>query len=171
LPDTLGLGEIRQVLQSLLREQVSIRDLPTILEALADQVRIRRDLPGLVEAARHALGRSLVEPYVHEGRLQALVLHPETEQALYGLLAHADPQGPPPVPPDQAQRLWTAVQQALDRVRSTAPNPVLLCGTGVRFAMRQLLERPFPRLPVIAYTECPPDLTTEAVAVIQAPFS
>ena len=171
LPDTLGLGEIRQVLQSLLREQVSIRDLPTILEALADQVRIRRDLPGLVEAARHALGRSLVEPYVHEGRLQALVLHPETEQALYGLLAHADPQGPPPVPPDQAQRLWTAVQQALDRVRSTAPNPVVLCGTGVRFAMRQLLERPFPRLPVIAYTECPPDLTTEAVAVIQAPFS
>lgn len=168
LPDTLSLGEIRQVLQQLLREQVSIRDLPTILEALADQVRVRRDVPGLVEAARHALGRSLVEPYVRQGRLTALVLDPATEQTLHRLLMSADPAGPPPVLPDRAQQLWASVQTALETAGVQGTKPVLLCGAGVRSALRQLVERPFPRLPVIAYTECPPDLAVDTAALVAA---
>ncbi|MGC8489928.1 MAG: FHIPEP family type III secretion protein, partial [Clostridia bacterium] len=166
VPDTLTLGDIQQVLQHLLRERVSVRDLPAILEALSDQARTRKDLPGLVQAARHALSGQITEAYVHEGRLPALVLDSAAERDLHGLLGTVDPEGIPPIKPEQAQAIWEAVRRARDQA-GPGRRPVLLCGGAIRFALRRLLERTFPDLPVLAYTECSPDVTVDSLGVVR----
>ncbi len=68
VPRVLSLGEAQKVLQQLLREQVSIRDLPTILETLLDAAAVNRNLVPLVEAVRQALGRAVIEPLLAAGR-------------------------------------------------------------------------------------------------------
>src|SRR3712207_3500262 len=83
VPDILSLGEIQRVLQALLRESVSIRDLGAIVESIGDKARLTRDPAMLAEYARQALGRSIVAPYLdQEGILRAIALDPALEQAL-----------------------------------------------------------------------------------------
>lgn len=170
IPDTLSLGEIQQVLQHLLRERVSIRDLSTILEALSDRARRRRDLPSLVDAARHALGGQIAEPLLEDGHLPAIVLdQPTMEADLHRRLMAADPDGAlPPVEPEVVQRLWEAVRAALKQAGWPKRRPAILCGSAIRFPLRQLLERTFPDLPVLAYTECSPGAATiDTLAVVR----
>ena len=171
IPDTLSLGEIQQVLQHLLREQVSIRDLPTILEALSDRARRRKDIAGLVEAARHALGGQIVEPFVRDGHLAAIVLDQQTVEAqLHELLTGVDPDAIPPVDPETTQRLWTGIRAALQQANYPKQRPVLLCGTAIRFSLARLLERVFPALPVLAFTECMSTVASvDTLAVVHWP--
>ncbi|MCY0880346.1 MAG: FHIPEP family type III secretion protein, partial [Firmicutes bacterium] len=116
LPDVLSIGEIQQVLQHLLREGVTIRDLPTILEALADRARASRAVVDLTEAARQALGRTIVQPYLsHDGRLHVIVLAPATEQWLAAHRVMTDTGPVLSIPPEVAQtwlgQLRAAVSQ------------------------------------------------------------
>ena len=83
VPDVLSLGEVQRVLQSLLREGVSIRDLGSILEAIGDKARLTRDPAMLAEYARQALGRTITAPFLdHEGTLRVIALDPQLEQAM-----------------------------------------------------------------------------------------
>src|ERR1700749_3940719 len=92
VPDVLSLGEVQRVLQALLREGVSIRDLGSILEAIGDKARLTRDPAMLSEYARQALGRTIVAPFLdHEGNLRVIALDPSLEQSMAeALLQTAD---------------------------------------------------------------------------------
>lgn len=158
IPDLLSLGEVQQVLQQLLREDVSLRNLPAILETLADRARATRAVDQLTDAVRQALARSLVEPYLYQGQLWAWVLAPGLEGRLLESLVET-PSGPvlAPAPPEVAQQLFARLQASLQQAPAGVP-VVLLASPGLRYGLRRLIERPFPRLPVLASTECPPDL-------------
>src|ERR1044072_8794165 len=83
VPDVLSLGEVQRVLQALLREAVSIRDLGSVLEAIGDKARLTRDPAMLAEYARQALGRTITAPFLdHEGTLRVIALDPSLEQAM-----------------------------------------------------------------------------------------
>src|SRR5208282_4399978 len=83
VPKLMTLGEVQRVLQQLLREQVSIRDLGTILETLVESAAISKNVVALVEACRQALGRSLIKPLLDEqGTLKVVTLDPRIEEEL-----------------------------------------------------------------------------------------
>lgn len=165
VPDLLSLGEVQQVLQQLLREDVSIRDLPTILEALADRARATRDVDHLTEAARMAINRALVEPYLDEGVLPAITLAPTTEQQLAQALTPLDTGGHTlALAPEDATRWMERLKHLID---GRDPHKVvLLTAPLLRYHVRRFLERAFPGLPVMSYNELPAEQPIRTVGQV-----
>jgi flagellar biosynthesis protein FlhA len=168
IPKLMSLGEVQKVLQQLLREQVSIRDLGSILEALVDAATTNKNPIALVEAARHALGRALVRPLLDaKGELKVVTLDIAIEEEC---MRAANLQG--------GQMLSGGLQvsvarKVLDSLRAMfgegvgdAP-PVLLCASPGRFYLKRLMEPFLPKIVVIAPTEIPPMTLVQSVGVVR----
>ena len=168
VPKTLSLGEVQKVLQQLLREQVSIRDLPTILETLLDASAASKHPVLLVEAARQALGRALVRPLLSDdGGLRVLTLDHNIEEELSRAF---NPQMPPAtstgLQPSFVRRILDGLRQlAGDQVAQTAP--ILLCSTPARFHLRRLLEPFLPKVVVLSPLEIPPMVPVQSLGTVR----
>jgi flagellar biosynthesis protein FlhA len=162
VPNVLTLGEVQRVLQNLLRERVSIRDLVTILEAVADQARLTRDPDQLAEAARQALSRQITNQYLgDDGRLAVMTLGPDWQQTLAQNVVQTE-RGPNiHLEPTLAQRLLTRLREAMERMAAAGRQPVLLCPARLRLPLRRFAELALPSLVVLAYGEVSPN--TEVV--------
>ncbi|MDN5361802.1 MAG: flagellar biosynthesis protein FlhA [Moorella sp. (in: firmicutes)] len=166
VPDLLTVGEVQKVLAGLLQEQVPIRDLVTILEALADAARSSRDLDFLVGAARQALKRTISRQYAPDGKLVALTLHPQLEQKISEAIQPTSQGGFPALAPEEVRDLLGRLGQAVEKAALGGGQPVLLCSARVRLPLRRLLQRSFPHLAVLAYNELEPGLEVEAVEAV-----
>jgi flagellar biosynthesis protein FlhA len=168
IPKVMTLGEVQKVLQQLLREQVSIRDLGTILETLVDMAPANKNPVLLVEGVRHALGRALVRPLLDEhGELKVVTLDRSIEEECSRALT-----------PQPATVTTTALQpntarRVLDGLRSlfgdqvvNAP-PVLLCSSPGRFHLRRILEPFFPKIVVLAPSEIPPLIPVQSIGAVR----
>jgi flagellar biosynthesis protein FlhA len=168
VPKILTLGEVERVLQQLLRERVSIRDLGTILEALVETAPQSRGLAQLVEAARQSLGRRLTQPLLEaDGTLRVLALESALEAELMTLVS-----------PDRSLRQLTSggntpilkrISDSLKNLIGAAPasaQPVLLCSSPARYHLKRWLEPAFPRLLVLAPAEIPPEVPVRAVGMV-----
>jgi len=169
VPKVLSLGETQKVLQQLLRERVSIRDLGTILEALVDAAAQNRGLPALVEAARQALGRRLTQPLVDpDGTLRVFALEPALEEELLALVSpEASARLLTSGPATPVLRRITDSLKTLMGAASGTAQPVLLCSSPARYHLRRWLEPVLPRLTVIAPGEIPPEMPVRAVGVVR----
>ena len=168
VPKILSLGEAQKVLQQLLREQVSIRDLSTILETLLDTSTTSKNPVLMVEAARQALGRALVRPLLSDdGGLRVLTLDHSIEEELSRAF---NPQAPPAsgsgLQPSFVRRILDGLRQlAGDQVAQTAP--ILLCATPARFHLRRLLEPFLPKVVVLSPLEIPPMVSVQSLGVVR----
>jgi flagellar biosynthesis protein FlhA len=168
VPKTLSLGEVQKVLQQLLREQVSIRDIGTILETLVDTAPVNKSLTGMVEACRQALGRRLVRPLLDaEGSLPVLLLEPSLEEELLGMFSGEsrllrDGQRSTPL----LKRVVGSLKQ-LTGGHSAAALPVLLCPSPARYHLRRWLEPLLPRITVISPAEIPAEIRLRAAGTVQ----
>jgi len=154
-PKLMSLGEVQKVLQQLLREQVSIRDLGTILETLVETAGINKNPVILVEAARHALGRALIRPLLDErGRLKVVTLDSAIEEE-YVRSSTQNAQGGGALQVSLARRVLDGLRAMLGDNVTMAP-PVLLCSSPGRFYLRRHLEPFIPRVVVISPSEIPP---------------
>jgi flagellar biosynthesis protein FlhA len=169
VPDILSLGEIQRVLQSLLREGISIRDLGTIVEAVGDKARLTRDPALLAEYARQALGRSIIAPYLDAERtLRAISLDPSLEQEVSEAIAQTSDGEYLVMEPTRAQALVTALTGQMDHAAAVGGRPVLLCSARIRRHLRRLCEQSLPQLPVCSYNEILPGIRVETVGVVDA---
>ncbi|MFT4111564.1 flagellar biosynthesis protein FlhA [Silvibacterium sp.] len=169
VPKVLTLGEVQRVLQQLLREQVSIRELGTILEALLEAAPANKSLPVLVEAARRALGRRILQPLLDaDGTLRVLTLDPAIEDELPALLQGEAAQRTSVDGRLAAslRRLSDSVKQLIGPPAASAP-PVLLCPSPARFYLRRWLEPVQPRLAVVAPSEIPPDVRLRPMGLVR----
>jgi flagellar biosynthesis protein FlhA len=169
VPDTLTVGEVQRVLQALLSEGVSIRDLGTILEAIGDRARQGvRETAALAEYARQSLGRALTQPFLDEARvLHVLTLGPELETQLAESLTETADGLQLALDPLSAQSLVREILEKLTEAQAKDINrPVLLCSERLRRHLHALLVQAAPSLPVIAYQEVSPGLRVETVAQI-----
>jgi len=176
VPKLLTLGEVARVLEQLLRERVSIRDLGSILEALLETAAVSKSFVALVEAARAALGRRLVQPLVDaDGQLPVLLLDPALEEEIISTVAPetsaigggqrqlaASTRPATPV----VRRLADSVRSLISSASSSAP-PVLLCPSPARFFVRRWLEPVLPRLAVVAASEVPPEVRLRPVGTVR----
>jgi flagellar biosynthesis protein FlhA len=171
VPKVLTLGEVQKVLQQLLREQVSIRDLGTILEVLIDTATANKSTPHMVESVRQALARRIVQPLLEsDGTLRVLQLDPAIEEEMLAmfqgdaalrLLSDGRPLGA-----SWLKRLIDSVKQLIGNKHSMAL-PVLLCPSPARFYLRRWLEPVLPRVTVLSPAELPPDVRIRSAGVIR----
>ena len=168
VPDVLSLGEIQRVLQSLLREGVSIRDLGVIVEAIGDKARLTRDPSLLAEYARQALGRQITAPFLGPDRkLRAIALDPMIEQEVSESITATSDGEYLAMEPTRAQALVTALRDRSDEAGTLGARPVLLCSARIRRHLRRLAEQSIPQLAVCSYNEIAPGIRVETVGVVE----
>jgi len=168
IPKVLTLGEVQKVLQQLLREQVSIRDLGTILESLVEVAPVNKNPVLLVEAVRHALGRALVRPLLDErGELKVVTLDRSIEEECSRSVSPQPAmQASAVLQPNVARRVLDGLRTQFGDQVVTAP-PVLLCSSPGRFQLRRLLEPFFPKIVVLAPTEIPPLVPVQSIGAVR----
>jgi flagellar biosynthesis protein FlhA len=168
VPKLMTLGEVQKVLQQLLREQVSIRDLGSVLETLVDSVGTTKNPVLLTEAVRHALGRALVRPLLDErGELKVVTLSRGIEEECCRAVgAQALTAGSAFLQPSTARRVLEGLRGLFGEQILNAP-PVLLCASPGRFYLRRLLEPFLPKIVVLAPTEIPPLVPVQSVGSLQ----
>jgi flagellar biosynthesis protein FlhA len=160
VPALLPLGAVHKVLQLLLAEEVSIRDLPTILEALADAATHTKDPGMLAEWTRAAIPTSVIKPYLSDATtLTPLVLRPDSERLLRGGFQRGEGVGSLTLDPSATRSLVDAIAQALERRGVRLGRPSLLCPQELRPHVRRLLDRSLPHLGVLSFAEVPPSVT------------
>jgi flagellar biosynthesis protein FlhA len=172
VPKLLTLGEVSRVLEQLLRERVSIRDLGAVLEALVETAPLNKSTEALVEAARQAMGRRLVQPLLDgDGQLPVLLLDPAFEEEIVSTVS-----------PELSHRLLSSaatpttplLRRLVDSLKplilahAGAVPPVLLCPSPARYHVRRWLEPVFPRLAVVAAAEIPPEIRLLPVGTVAA---
>jgi flagellar biosynthesis protein FlhA len=167
VPDVLSVGEIQRVLQSLLREGVSVRDLGAVVEAIGDKARLTRDVAMLAEYARQALGRTIVAPYLDgENTLRAIALDPALEQEIAESLVQTADGEFLAMDPARAHALVEASSEQVDRALAHGGRPVMLCSARVRRHLRRLCEQRLPQLAVCSYNEIAPGVSVETIGVL-----
>ncbi len=168
VPKLMTLGEVQKVLQQLLREQVSIRDMGAILEALVDTAATNKNSIALVEAARHALGRSLVRTLLDDkGALKVVTLDAAIEEECMRA-ANAQPGtlGSSALQVSVARKVLDSLRGTFGETIGEAP-PIVLCASPGRFYLRRLMEPFLPKLVVIAPTEIPPLTAVQSVGIVR----
>jgi flagellar biosynthesis protein FlhA len=169
VPELLSVGEIQRVLQALLREGVSIRDLGAIVEAVGDRARITRDPVLLAEYARQALGRAIVMPHVDgEQRLRAISLDPAIEQEISDSIAQTADGEYLAMEPTRAHALVRSLAAQAEHAVARGGRPVVICSSRVRRHLRRLVEQTLPQLSVCAYNEIAPGISVETIGVVSA---
>ena len=163
----INAGIIQKVLQSLLREQVSIRDLITILEAVADASSTSREPELITEFVRQRMARSILKPYLIDGTLNLLILEKNLEEKLINSLQ----------PSDQGTYLALDLafsQQLIEKVGNEAKKamlqniqPVILVHPVLRSKLRRFLERYIQGITVISHNEIPPQIKIQSLGVIK----
>ncbi|GAA4748196.1 flagellar biosynthesis protein FlhA [Modestobacter marinus] len=166
-PALLSLGEVQRVLQALLDEGVSIRDLVRIFEALSLRAKVSTDLDGLVEAARAALGAAISHPYVtEEERLHVITLEPSFEQRLLEAVRPTEGGQVLALDGHTVDVLVRGCTELLDDAERLNLSPVLVCSPQVRAALSRLVRQVLPRLSVISYNEVSRTAQIESLGVV-----
>ncbi|HJA78518.1 flagellar biosynthesis protein FlhA [uncultured Desulfovibrio sp.] len=168
VPGTLPLGVVQKVLQSLVRENVSIRDMLTIVETLGDYGGGVKNPDLLAEYVRERLSRSIVRPYLDsQGALPVLTLTGQAERTLQEAIRQAD-NGATflSLNPATAQRLIQHINTAVENAVNTDGQPVILTSPPVRPHLAQLVTRFLPAVPVISQAEIPPDIRLQSVGSV-----
>ena len=173
VPKLLTLGEVQRVLEQLLRERVSIRDMGAILEALVETAAVNKNIVALVEAARHALGRRLIQPLLDaDGQLPVLLLDPAFEDEILNFLAQESGAGQrqltasarPATP--LVRRLADSLRQLIAAVPATAL-PVLLAPSPARYHIKRWIEPWVPRMAVVAVTDIPAETRLRPMGTVR----
>lgn len=170
IPDLMTIGEIQKVLQNLLKERVSIKDMVTILESLADNSRNTKDIEVLTEYVRFSLARSICNPLIDEnGALTVITLDPSIEQTISNNIQKSMQGSFPALDPDTTSSILNGLKQKLDEVYFYNNQAVVLVSPNIRPAFRRLIEMVFPAVNVLSLNEVPNDveMRTEGVVTLQ----
>ncbi len=165
-PALLTLGEIQRVLQGLLEEEVGVRDLVRIFEALSERARTNKDPEALTEAVRANLGPAVSMAYAIDGRLPVLTFEPLAEHAMLEALRPGDGGSWLALDPSYAERLVLAVAAQAQQAEQRGERPVLVCSPQLRPAVRKLTRAAAPRLPVLSYAELGDQLQLDTIGVV-----
>ncbi len=154
VPGLLPLSSVQRVLQGLLDEQVSIRDLGRVLEGVGQRARVTTDPDALLEAARAALGPALTSPYQAPGGvLNVITLDPQLEQDVAEGLRASEQGVVLALDPNTANQLVRDLSSLVTTAENVGITPVLLAAGPLRLPLRRLLRGSLPQLPVIGFAE------------------
>lgn len=169
IPDLMTIGELQKVLQNLLRERVPIKDMVTIMESLADNSRMTKDIETLTEYVRFALGRSICNPLIDEdGKITVITLDPKIEDLVANNIQKSMQGSFPAIDPDTTSKILSSLKSMLDSSYFYENQPIVMVSPKIRPAFRKLIEMVFPAINVLSLNEIPNDvkIKTEGVVAI-----
>lgn len=168
IPQQLTLGEVQKVLAKLLKEKVSIRNLTTILETLADYAVATKDTDVLTEYVRQALSRQITQQFSPAGEaLKVITVGASIEKRFANAIQRTEQGSFLSLDPESTQQIYEALVEQVQRVQQQGIQPVLLTTPGIRVYMRQFLERFSADIAVLSYNELEPQLEVQSIGVIQ----
>lgn len=165
IPKLMSLGEIQKVLCNLLREGVSIRDMVTILETLADYAPITRDTDLLTEYVRQALGRAISRTYIHDSA-DVITLDPKLEQLIMDSVQKTEAGSYIAMDPALSKKIVKQAAQMTEKIAQTGKLPIVLASPVVRLYFKRLTENSIPGLVVLSYNELDPTLEVRSVGMV-----
>jgi len=167
VPSLLSLGTVLRVVKNLLKESVSIRDLRSILETLADFGGVTKDPEMLTEFVRQSLGRYIVEQYKREDdTLCVLSMDREVEETIADAVQLSEQGSYLAIEPGVAQRILAAIRRNAEQFDATGALPVLMASPTIRRHVKKLTERFMPNLAVISHNEIPPNIKIQSLGVV-----
>ncbi|WP_340643196.1 flagellar biosynthesis protein FlhA [Vagococcus fluvialis] len=167
IPEILRLGEVQKVLQNLLKEQIPINDLVTILETLADYGTATKDVEVLTEHVRQSLKRTIVKQYLGvDGVLRVVTLHPEVEELISKSTQKTTSGSVPVLKPDLITRLFDSINQVNQSLITQNIQYVILASPNTRLTFRKLISYNFPEVAVLSLNEVPNEVEIETVGML-----
>ncbi|MBT1071934.1 flagellar biosynthesis protein FlhA [Pelotalea chapellei] len=167
VPNQLNLGTVLRVVKGLLKEGVSIRDMRTILETLADYASLTKDPDVLTEFVRQGLGRFIVDQYkLEDETLFLITLNRDVEDIIAEAIQPSDQGSYLAIEPNTAQVIITAIRTMSDRFGMSGAQPVLLASPSIRRHVRKLIERFVPHMAVLSHNEIPQNVKIQSLGVV-----
>ena len=167
VPAQLTVGQIQRILQNLLAEGLSIRNLAGILEKVSDYAALTKNPDELSECARRGLGPQITRPYqTPTGSLRAITLDPRLEQTIAQGLRQSPTEVSLVLEPGLARHITDTLNRVAQQLLAAGHPPVVLCSPQIRLAFRRFFESAFADLAVISYSEIPPRLEIQNAATI-----
>ncbi|MGM9571172.1 MAG: flagellar biosynthesis protein FlhA, partial [bacterium] len=168
VPNVLSLGEIQKVLQNLLKEGVSIRNLGTILETLADYGRLTKDTDVLTEYVRQSLARYISKHYqTDENSIAVITLDPKLEQLIAGAIQTSEYGSYVAIEPSVGQKIFNKLAEETQKVASLGYQPIVLTSPNIRMHFKRLTERVAPNLIVLSYNELDSSIKVQSVGMVK----
>ena len=167
IPGTLTIGDVQKVLAKLLREKISIRDLVTIFETLADYGKWTKDPDVLTEYVRQSLSRQITQQYAGSGGpVKVITLSPATEKKIAEAVQQTEHGSYLALDPVSAQTIQRLVTEHANRMAQSGQQPIVLTSPAVRMHVRNLIERSLQDIPVLSYSELEPNVEVQSVGVV-----
>lgn len=170
VPGQLSIGQIQRILQNLLAEGISIRNLAGILEKVGDYASLTKNSDELSEHARRALGGQLARPFQAEnGSVRAITMDPKLEAQLAQGVRQSANEVALVIEPKLARHVVDSLSRFIQQMMAAGQQPVILCAPTLRLAFRRFFENTFSDLAVLSYAEIPPRAQVQNTAVIPCP--
>jgi flagellar biosynthesis protein FlhA len=166
MPKMLSIGDIQKVLANLLKEGISIRDLVTILETLADHAPLTRDSDMLTEYVRQALRRAITKKYLFNDVNTVITLDPELEQQIMASVQQTEQGSYLALDPAVTQRIFDRLNAETNKLTSMGLQPIILTSPIVRIYFKRLVEQISPDLIVLSYSELEPSSEVQSVGMV-----
>ncbi|MBR1805151.1 MAG: flagellar biosynthesis protein FlhA [Selenomonadaceae bacterium] len=167
VPELLGIGEIQKVLANLLNERISIRDMATIMEVLADYARATKDTEILTEYVRHAMGRQITQQVVQGNILPCVTLDPALENRIVGSIQRTDHGSYVSLDPDSMRRMISSLTAEVDKLANQGYPAVILTSPAVRLYFRKLVERSVQGLIIVSHAEIDQSVEIQILGVVR----
>jgi flagellar biosynthesis protein FlhA len=166
-PTPLSVGEVQKVLAKLLKENVSIRNLPIIFETLADFSKMSSDTELLTEYVRQALARQITNQFAREnGSLKVVTMSGKVEKLIADSIQQTEHGNYLSMDPGESQRVLESVASQVEQLSLMEESPIILCSPAVRMYVRQITERYFPQVPILSYNELEANVEVQSVGVV-----
>ncbi|MDX8362236.1 flagellar biosynthesis protein FlhA [Cytobacillus sp. IB215316] len=166
-PNPLAIGDIQKVLAKLLKENVSIRNLPVIFETLADFCKLTSDTELLTEYVRQSLARQITSQFINNrDSLKVITLSGAVEKMIADSIQQTEHGNYLSIAPDSSEVITNSVIQNIEQQQFQDQAPILLCSPAVRMYMKQIIERLLPHVPVLSYNELDGSVEVQSVGVV-----
>jgi len=167
VPKLMTVGEVQKVLQNLLKENVPIRDLVTILETLADYANLTRDPDVLTEYVRHALSRTITKRFISGDKASVITVDPAVEQLIMDSIKQTEQGTMISLDPNKIRAILTSLSGEIRKLNGTNIQPIVVTSPIVRIYFKRLIEQSLPDLPVLSYNEIEPFVELQSVGTVK----
>ncbi|AIQ59211.1 flagellar biosynthesis protein FlhA [Paenibacillus borealis] len=167
IPSILAVGDIQKVLGKLLREKISIRDLVTIFETLADYGTYTKDPDILTEYVRQSLSRQITQQFSQSGEtLRVITVGPTLEKKITESVQQTEQGSYLALDPVSTQTVYQRLTEQINRLLQSGQQPIVLTSPTIRMYLRQVIERTMQDIPVLSYSELEPNIEIQSVGVV-----
>ncbi|WP_342555476.1 flagellar biosynthesis protein FlhA [Paenibacillus sp. FSL R7-0652] len=167
IPSVLSIGDVQKVLAKLLREKVSIRDMVTIFETLADYGTYTKDPDVLTEYVRQSLSRQITQQFSQKGEtLRVITVGPGLEKKIAESVQQSEQGSYLALDPISTQSVYQKLSEQVNRLIQSGQQPIVLTSPTIRMYLRQVIERTMQDIPVLSYSELEPNVEIQSIGVV-----